>query len=431
MSLWKQYFPPNNLRSIYITLSLSEFISSLTTPFIAFLFFSEKTPLFALNVTNTRRAALFGIYLFLYKLANVICNPIFGSLSDILGRKKAAILTVFGMLIWGISAIAAIAVHSPWTFILGTFIYSLFFAIKPVCTAAINDQCEHESKFSNQALIQFCIGIGVSIGPIIGGYLGHITIFGYYYMLPFIFVFLCSIFLFFYVSLSFKETLQLHNMSHIREHFSFEGLKIILKNRLLQYLLLIHILNQLSWGTYYSFIPAVAKTVFNYQISTVGILLGLIGFCLILTGGAVIPILSKRLSNTNLILVSCVIGTIGVSLTYLGSFFPESSWANISLWLSTLLIAGGDVILFCLLISQFSTSVSKKYQGTIVGFIYTISLGMWSLSALLGSLLMQWKLNGALLICPTSMIILIIFLNKSKNKEWFLSLNKNSNPKST
>ena len=66
--------------------------------------------------------------------------------------------------------------------------------------------------------------------------------------------------------------------------------------------MIIHLLNQFSWGTYYEFIPAVGKTVFGYEVKVVGLLMGLIGFWLILSSGFFIPFFQKHLSNTKLII---------------------------------------------------------------------------------------------------------------------------------
>jgi hypothetical protein len=72
--------------------------------------------------------------------------------------------------------------------------------------------------------------------------------------------------------------------------------------------------------------------------------------------------------------------------------------------------------LFCYLVSKFSESLGKKYQGTVVGFIYITGFGMWSLSAPLGGWLMKWMLNGALLMAPTSMFALLLFLKIIKRR---------------
>lgn len=412
--------------SIYLILSLSEFATALVSPVFAFLFFSNTSTLFPIDTDLSERAVLFGIFLALYKFAGMICNPIFGGLSDIMGRKFTTILTLSGMLILALASIGALILHSVWIFIIGCFFYALLFASKPVCTAAINDLCEEgKDKVRNQALVQFFIGIGVTIGPIAGGYIADVNVFGYDYMLPFIILLICGCYLIFHSKYFMKETLRRRERSSIKEQFRLEGIKVIFKSKLLICLLVIHILNQLSWGTYYDFLPAVAKAVFNYDIKSVGILVGLIGFWLIVASGFIIPYFLKNVSGMKLIKISCYMGFFGVSGAYIASFMPGNSLAGIVFWASTFPVAVGDVILFCYLISQFSLSVEKKFQGVVVGFIYITGFGMWSLSAPLGGYLMKYNLNAALMMAPLSMILLLLFLFSIRNKEYFKTLNNN------
>ena len=315
-------------------------------------------------------------------------------------------------------------IHSVWLFIVGTGVFAFFWALRPVCASAINDVTKKENKVKNLALMQFFIGIGVGIGPIIGGWIGGFKFFGYYYMLPFIILLLFSLFLFVYAKLNFPETLFFKNRLDIREYFHPVNIKPLFKNKILYFLMIIHLLDQFSWGTYYNFMPAVTKTVFGYNITAVGFFVGMIGIWLIISSGIFIPILQRYFSNTQLIIISSIVGTVGVSATYVASFFPGYILSNYIIWLSALPVAAGDVILFCLLVSLFSSSVSKKYQGTIVGIIYIAGTTMWCIAAPIGGFLMKWRMNGALILCPIAMFALLIFLKLSYKKQWFASLNK-------
>ncbi|HBM15746.1 MAG TPA: hypothetical protein DD381_05295 [Lentisphaeria bacterium] len=411
------------MRAIYLILSLSEFATALVSPVFAFLFFSTTSTLFPAEASTAERAFTFGIFIALYKFGGMICNPIFGAMSDIMGRKLTTIITLGGIIILAIASIGAIILHSVWLFITGCFFFALFFASKPVCTAAINDLSKEGSdKVKNQALVQFFIGIGVAIGPVAGGYIADVNIFNYDYMFPFIILLICGIYLIFHARFFMRETLRRRERSNLDEQFKFGGIKVIFKDKLLISLLAIHILNQLSWGTYYDFLPAVAKAVFNYDIKSVGILVGFVGFWLIIASGIILPFILKNISGRNLINISCYLGFAGVLAAYLASFFPESSIADFIFWASTLPVAVGDVILFCYLISRFSMSVEKKFQGAVVGFIYITGFGMWSLSAPLGGYLMQFHLNAALLMSPVSMAILILFIFVIRNREFYKSL---------
>ena len=418
-----KWLPPRRIHSVYVTISLAELSTGLATPLFTFIFFSTSSTLFASDLSNADRAMYFALFLSFYNLAKILSNPVMGSLSDILGRKKIFSMTVIGMLILAVFTIIALVIHSFWLFIVGAFIYAFAWALKAVAAASINDVSLESQKIKNLSLMQFCIGVGVCIGPFICGYIGDIPLFGYDYIFPFIILGIFSLFLLFYVKISVPETLPKRNQSTLKEYLSPKNLKEIFANKAVYLLMIIHIFNQLSWGTYYDFVPAVSKTVFNYGVKGVGFIVAVIGFCLIISTGLILPFIRKYFTNTQLINISCITGAIGVTIAYISSFFPHTVAGHVGFWISTFPVAAGDVILFCLIVSYLSASVSKKYQGTIVGLVYIIGTGMWALGAPLGGWLMHWRLNGALLICPVSMFILLLFLKSFQKKEWFLALN--------
>ena len=123
-------------------------------------------------MSDADRAMLFGIFLAFYKFAGMVSNPVFGSLSDIIGRKAIAFTTVIGILILAIFTIMAMMMSLLWLFIIGACIFTFLFALKPVCAAAINDVSTGQEKVRLFGLMQFYIGIGVSLGPILGGFFG-------------------------------------------------------------------------------------------------------------------------------------------------------------------------------------------------------------------------------------------------------------------
>ncbi len=423
----KEWLPSHRIRPVYVTLSISEFATGLTTPILTFLFFSESSALLPAELSMAERGVLFGLFISLFRFAGMLSNPVFGTLSDMLGRKKIIYISVLAMVCLGLFTILSMIFQAVWVFVIGASIYAFFWALRPVCTAAINDVTDNSKKMKNQALLQFFIGIGVGLGPMLGGWLGNFKPFGYSYMLPFIILLLLSLFLFAYAKLTFPETLYFKNKQDAKEFFKVSNIKDLFNNKIIYLLMIIHILDQFSWGVYYNFMPAVTKTVFGFSVIAVGIFVGLIGIWLIVSTGIIIPILQRYFSNTQLIIVSSVIGTFGVCITYAASFFPGSTLAHYVIWISALPVAAGDVILFCLLLSLFSSYVSKKHQGTIVGIIYIVGTGMWCLAAPIGGYLMKWRMNGALILCPIAMILLLIFLKLSHKRQWFLSLNTTEN----
>ncbi|HJO92788.1 MAG TPA: MFS transporter [Victivallales bacterium] len=406
-----------DLNSVYLTVVFSEFSTSMATPLFTFLIFSQSSTLIPEGLPYGERAMIFAAFISLYKLATLISNPIFGTLSDIVGRKTVFNITAAAMIILSVFTIISLIMHSFVLFIIGACLYGLLWALESVATASINDLSSNKQRVTNLSLMQFCIGIGVGLGPMIGGYIGVYSVFGYKYMAPFIVLLIISILLQFYIIFFFKETYPVdRKRKHTKTKSTLKNLKIIFSNKNLYLLMLIHVLNQLSWGTYYDFIPAITKTVFKYNVKEVGIFVGCIGIGLIISTGFILPFLRKYLDNLALVKLSCGLQTTGIAISLLVSFFPHLLIADIGIWFGILPVVAGDVMLFCILVGLFSESVGKELQGTIVGLVYVVGMAMWSLGAPFGGLLMKWKLNGPLLISLTSMILLIIVISLSSKK---------------
>jgi MFS family permease len=406
-----------DLRSVYLTVVFSEFSTSMATPLFTFLIFSQSSTLIPKGLSYGERAMIFATFISLYKFATLISNPIFGTLSDIVGRKTVFNITAAAMIILSVFTIISLLMHSFVLFIIGACLYGLLWALESVSTASINDLSSSKQRVTNLSLMQFCIGIGVGLGPMLGGYIGVYSVFGYKYMAPFIVLLIISVLLQFYIIFFFKETYPISKKKKRHKTKStLRNIKMIFTNKSLYLLMLIHMLNQLSWGTYYDFIPAITKTVFKYDIKEVGVFVGCIGIGLIISAGFILPYLKKYFDNFALIKLSCGLQTAGIALSLLVSFFPHLLIADIGLWLGILPVVAGDVMLFCILVGLFSESVGKELQGTMIGLVYVVGMAMWSLGAPFGGLLMNWKLNAPLLISLTSMTLLIIIISISSKK---------------
>jgi MFS family permease len=411
------------LRPVYFTVALSEFSVGVIRPVLPFLMFSTSSSLLPENFTHSQRAIYYAIFLTLYKVGSTLSNPIFGIISDLFGRKLVFYISVVSMLILGFCATLAIFTHNIALFIIGSFFFGLLWAERAVATAAINDVSNSSSRITNLSMMQFFVGIGVCLGPIVGGFLGGIVFYKHSYATPYIFLFFVSLLLLFYVHYAIRETYSPGGAKSIKmKRFPVKRVKKILHDKKIYFLLLICVLCQLSWGAYYEYIPVVAKTAFKYNLTHIGLLASMIGISIIFTTGFLLPILNKYCRKFQLIKLSCIIGLIGTTACFIFSFFPHLLIANIAIWVSILPIVAGDVMIFCVLIALFSEVVSKDLQGTIVGVVYVVASTMWVIGAALGGVLMHWRLNGPLIIGPISMaVLLLLLLIFSRNIEKHLS----------
>ena len=112
------------------------------------------------------RAVLFGGVLgSLYSFLQFICSPIWGALSDRLGRRRVLLITVAGTLgsyvLWFFSG-------SFLLFVLARVIGGAFAGNLSVATAAVADVTTRENRAKGMGLVGVAFGMGFLFGPAIG-----------------------------------------------------------------------------------------------------------------------------------------------------------------------------------------------------------------------------------------------------------------------
>lgn len=112
-------------------------------------------------------AVLFGGILgSLYSILQFLCAPLWGALSDRVGRRNVLLITITGIalsyLLWFFAA-------SFWVLILSRIVSGAMGGNISVATAAVADTTTREKRSSGLALIGIAFGLGFIVGPAIGG----------------------------------------------------------------------------------------------------------------------------------------------------------------------------------------------------------------------------------------------------------------------
>lgn len=113
------------------------------------------------------RAVLFGGMLSaLFSSLQFVCSPIWGALSDRLGRRPVLVLTLFGnalaYLLW-------VFAGQFWVLVLSRVLCGLAAGNIAVASAAAADITDRENRSKGMAVVGVAIGLGFLLGPVIGG----------------------------------------------------------------------------------------------------------------------------------------------------------------------------------------------------------------------------------------------------------------------
>ena len=167
------------------------------------------------GATNFNSIVLFGGALgAIYSFLQFVAAPIWGGLSDRLGRRPILLVSVFGLalsyLLWFFSG-------SFTLLILARFIGGIMGGNISTATAVVADVTQKENRSKGMATIGIAFALGFIIGPALGGILSMVDLTKYYpalaaygvnpFSLPALLAFILSAFNFLYLAKKFKETL--------------------------------------------------------------------------------------------------------------------------------------------------------------------------------------------------------------------------------
>lgn len=119
------------------------------------------------EATPDQRAALFGgVLMGLYAILQFACAPIWGSISDRIGRRKVLILTILGNTLGYALWVVA---DSFLLLLVSRAICGLMAGNISVATAAVADVTDERSRSKGMGFVGMAFGFGFILGPAIGG----------------------------------------------------------------------------------------------------------------------------------------------------------------------------------------------------------------------------------------------------------------------
>jgi multidrug resistance protein len=127
-------------------------------------------PIYAESSTFAATPAQLGWLLAIYSLLQLTFAPLFGKLSDRIGRKPVLTFSILGT---AIGFFVTGSAQSFWILFLGRVIDGISGGNISTAQACIADVTTPEQRSRNMALIGVAFGLGFILGPVIGGVLSH------------------------------------------------------------------------------------------------------------------------------------------------------------------------------------------------------------------------------------------------------------------
>ncbi len=343
----------------------------------------------------------------IYSFLQFIFSPIWGSLSDKIGRRPVVLIsisgTAVGYLIWVFSG-------SFVLLFLSRIITGSMSANMAVATAAVADLTTQKNRAKGMALVGIAFGLGIILGPMIGGLSSKLNLLELYPewhlwgINPFSISALIALGLtllnFFWVLCFFGETRPQYMPTHS-----------IIQTPWQRILSFIHAHNprvrHASWVNFF-FILAfsgmefslifLAKERLGFSPAQNGLLFAYIGTLMIVAQGVLVRRLASRLGEKHLCLIGLILGIFGfIDLAFAHSFFSFFLGAGI------MAIASGLMNALVALTSLYSSS---HRQGQDMGiFRSAASLGR-SIGPMIAAIIYFWA--GALSAYLLGALILLL-----------------------
>lgn len=345
-------------------------------------------PFFALeyNASPTMVGLLYAVY----SLAQLVFSPIWGSLSDRVGRRPIMLLSTFGAVIayilFGLAgSLGLLFVSRLLAGIMGGNIST--------AQAYIADVTDNENRSSGMALIGVAFGVGFMIGPAVGGLLISDTVIQFVqsvfsnplgdylaahrYAVPGAFAALLSLSSFLLVIFKLKETVDTKEKekqakTHADKRRSildpkfWSDLKTLTAEPVLPIMLFGMFSQAFGQASLYSAFSLFCEKVWEMNATQVSQQFLFIGFVAIITQGGLIRPLTKRYSEVNLYTIGCVFMAIGLAAI---PFMPTVWLLSAAL---TVLVFGNSLNTPTLT-SLISKAAPVEQTGRILGTSQSIS----------------------------------------------------------
>jgi DHA1 family tetracycline resistance protein-like MFS transporter len=340
-------------------------------PILAPLFIDPIHSILPAGMPFATRTIILGLLLASYPLAQFFGAPILGALSDKHGRKKLLIVSLIGTFFGYVLFAIAILTQQVWLLFVSRIIDGFTGGNITIAFSSIADISTPQEKVKRFGLIGMAFGLGIIIGPFIGGKLADSSIVSWFnYATPFWFAaILCFINILMFI-FNFSETLHtkknseislLTGFKHIKRAFSFKELRI---------LFIFIFIFTLGFAFYTQFFQVFLIEKFQYTESMIGTYFAFLGLCIALTQGFIVRPMSKKFCPEHIIPFTVVL----LSITIMLMLFPSK---DLGLYFIAPFIAIFNGLTLPNNTALVSNLTAPENQGEILGINQSLqSLGM-------------------------------------------------------
>jgi len=262
-----------------------------------------------------------GILGSLYSILQFTFSPLWGRLSDKIGRKRVLTITLSFTLV---SYLAWVFAGDFWILVAARIIGGAMSGNISVATAAISDITSRENRAKGMALIGIAFGLGFLLGPAVGGLLSQWDLLATYpgletwginrFSAPAMMALLLTAFNLVWLLRKFPETLSRQTRQQSQQNVSRIASIFSIRNSNIQLTCWVSFIFMLSFSGMEFTLTFLAVERFSYTPMQNGLMFVYIGFWLIMTQGVIVRRMAPKIGEKRLATMGIVCGIIALSI---------------------------------------------------------------------------------------------------------------------
>ncbi|MBK8914805.1 MAG: MFS transporter [Phycisphaerales bacterium] len=310
-----------------------------------------------LNFFNTQlggEAAFLGILFALVSAPKIFTNPLFGRLSDRIGRRPILAIntvgTFVGSLLWALSGDLLMLAASR-------AVIGIFSAQAGLAQSVVADSTTRERRASAMGLLGAAFGVALAVGPFVGGWIagsfGYAAVGWACAALQ-----LTSLGL---ITLALRETRPPAHASHAAHSLSDEFPREVLRNPRVWRLLAVLVLLNAGTNAVLATLGLHVGTRFGYGPERAGAVFGVMGVVAILVQGGLIRPCVRRFGEIGTVATGVVLAGVGFGL-----MIPP--WPSPGFWTGLVVSSIGVGLIGPCLSALITHAVADHQQGGVAGW---------------------------------------------------------------
>lgn len=399
-------FREKPLLVVVITVFLDQLGWSIFLPIIPLIFADPHSPFYILKASLATSQSLFlmGLLLGIYPMAQFFAAPVLGYLSDTSGRKKILAISFLGTSLSYLVAAYAITSRNL-ALLFGARIFDgITGGNVSVAQAVITDISDREGLPKNFGLIMAMAGLGMILGPVVGGVVSDPAIIPFFNPAsPFLLVALLYLLATIFIAVYLKETLKNKPKTSFRLKAAFASLFNIFHHKHLWALFSARFAYSSGSIMFTNFIGAYLIARYAVGAHQLGVFYGFIGLCLLLTQGVLIRLIPKNTGEETVVKISLLIAAFSMALFLIPG-------ANRSFMILAIPLAIGFGLVDAYLLAFISQRTEEKLQGEVMGIMTSLKALAQSVSpiaagAVAATLSLDWTILAASIVIFISWIL--------------------------